>query len=109
MSTFLRRGVSGFSVFLRSTKGQANLKGLAVAARGKALGKQWRALTAAQRAEFVRKGAKQIVRVAYATKERPPRKLTAYNKFIKANYSKVASLPFNTRLKALAKLFKATA
>ena len=95
-------------MFLRATKGQANLKGLPVAARGKALGQQWRALTVAQRAEFVSKGAKQTVRVN-TTKVTKPRKLTAYNKFVKANYSKVASLPFKLRLKALAKLFKAPA
>lgn len=45
-------------------------------------------------------------RVVYEKKTRKPRELTAYQKFVKANYDKVRDKPFKERLSHLAKMWK---
>ena len=103
-ATRIAMGVSPYALFLKQTKGSISLLGLSATQRAKALGKQWRALPAAQKAEFVRKAK---THPAFPKRVRKARKAGPFAKFIQANYKSVKSLPFNQRLAALAKKFKA--
>jgi hypothetical protein len=104
-----KRALTGFAMFLKSTKGDKALNELAIPKRGKELGKRWWALSDAERAAFVAKGKKCLVTFTPRAKrvKKCTRKPTAYSKFVKANYSKVASLPFKQRFAGIAKLWKA--
>ncbi len=108
LSSF-KRPLTGYAMFLKSTKTNSKLNALPVAKRGKETGRMWRALSAAEKAAFVAKGQKTLVTVTRKAKNaaRKPRKPSALNLFYKANYSKVASLPLTKRFGALAKLWHA--
>ena len=95
--------LNGFSLFLRKTKGDPSLAGLPIAQRGRRLGKMWRALPASERAALSQKA--RVTKIA--PKVKPARKPHPFRQFIKKNYSKVADLPPQQRLKALAKMYKA--
>ena len=99
------RLISGYGAFLKTAaqkfKG-APKSDVTSGKVGRALGAQWKALSAAKKSAF----AKQGKRIKLAKKTR---KGSAFAKFVKKNYSKVTKLPFKKRLAALAKLWKASA
>ncbi len=100
------RTLPAFGVFLKQTKGQ--FTGIPATQRAKKLGSLYRNLSAADKAKLKAAGAKIKV-VPRVKAPKAPRKLTAYNRFVKANYGKVKNLPFSKRLGAIAKLWKASA
>jgi hypothetical protein len=95
------RTLSSFGAFLKQNKGLHLGAG-----RPQRLGKIWRALSTADKAKLAAAGAKIKVHPRVKAPKRP-RKLSAYNKFVRANYSKVKRLPHKQRLGAIAKLWKA--
>lgn len=105
--TPLRRAVSSFAVFIvQAAKNKAlseKLSKLSIGARGKELGKLWRGLSAAEKAKF----ASIAKQTKFAPRKRVARKANSFNKFVKANYGKVKSLPTTKRFAAIAKLWKA--
>ena len=95
---------SSYSMFLKSMSGDSRLTGLDVVARGRVLGKVWRALPDAKKQAF----AAQAKGILFAARPRVARKRsTAYATFTKANLHHVAHLPGRQRFAAIAKLWKA--
>ena len=96
--------VSPYAIFLKQQKGQ--FMGLPVRVRSRKVAAVYHALPAAAKAKL----AAEAKRTPYVRKPKPvrkPRKLTAYNKFVRANYASVAKLPYKQRLGALAKKWAA--
>jgi hypothetical protein len=96
-------GVSPFTIFLKQSATNPKLAGLAIGARGKAVGRLYRALPAAELAKLKAVASKTVFRrkIKRAPKKRVP---GAWNKFVQANMKKVAKLPVKHRFAALAKL-----
>jgi hypothetical protein len=103
-----RRRMSSYGVFLKDNAKNTLLAGKPVSVRGKTLGQMWRALSTKDKKAYQSRAATAFytpkVKVQKAKK---PRKASAFARFVKANYSKVHRLPFNQRLAALAKLYRA--
>jgi hypothetical protein len=107
LSSF-QRPLTGYAMFLKSTKTNPALNALPIAKRGKETGRMWNSLSAAEKAAFVAKGQNTLVTVTRKEKKaRKTREPSALNLFYKANYSKVANLPLTKRFGALAKLWNA--
>jgi hypothetical protein len=100
------RNLTSFGLFMRMTAKDAALNALPVAKRGKALGKMWRALPAAQKKTMAAQAKKVLVKPK-APKVKKARKPTAYNLFVKKNYASVKNLAPKQRLAAIGKMWKA--
>ena len=107
--TYRRVGVTGLCLFMKATKGHAALAGKVGGARSRALMKLWHALPAAQRELFTSKGAKTAVKVTRRCVSGWTHKPNDYNKFVKAHYKRVMSLPATKRMTALSKLYRKSA
>jgi hypothetical protein len=98
--------ISSFSLFMKDTRHHPKLKGLAIPARGRMMGKLYRALTPQKLQELKKRAAK--VKAAKRSPRRPsryPRVLHKYNKFVKANWNTVTGTACQ-RMKALAAKWK---
>ena len=100
---------SGFTVFIKQAyKNKAMLKELSVlpiTARGRLLGKKYRALPATEKKKLAAAASKiKVVRRKKTTKKRA---LSAYNKFVRqaSKSAAIKALPFNKRMAAIAKLW----
>jgi hypothetical protein len=100
------RRMPPFGLFMKENAGSKALAGKPGAARGKAMGKMWRALSEQERQAYFRR-SKTMVCTPKVKAPKKPRVAGSFAKFVKANYSKVHRLPFNQRLAALAKLYRA--
>ncbi len=101
----IKRRASKYTVFIMRNRGNALLKGMKPVQRSRAMSKMYKALTPAELSALEAQAKKTI----FVTKRKvkKARKLTAWNKFVKANYSKVKHLPNLQRLKKLGQMWKA--
>ncbi len=94
--------MNAFAVFARSawTLPKIASSNASFKAKSKVVHAAWKKLSPAAKARFASIAARTpLPRAA-------PRKLSPWQKHIKANYKKVAKLPFKKRLAALAKTYK---
>ena len=99
-----RYHATSYAMFLVATKGHPALAGVTGMSRGRAVGKMWRSLSAPAKQVFVDKAKL----TTFAPKVKVPRRPNAFATFTKTNYHSVRHLPHDQRLKAMAKLWKAT-
>lgn len=98
------RALSAFGAFLKQTKGKFPNFG---AKRAQIITAKFNALSAEKRAELKAIGLKS--RFTAPRKVKSNRKLTKYNKFVKANIGKFANLSTRKRMTAVAKLWQKSA
>ena len=96
------RTLQAFGLFMKLTAKNPMLRSLPIPKRGRALGKIWRGLPAAQKLALQTK-ARTIIVPPKPPKIRMPRKPSPFAKFVKLNYNTVRHLPFKQRLRVLAK------
>ena len=94
------RPLSSYGLFLKLTKSNPALNKLPIRQRGRALGKLWQLVPPQQKKALAAK-ARTILVPRKAPKVRKPRKPSAYNRFVQANYGKVRKLHYLKRLKVL--------
>ena len=97
------RRPTSFGAFIKIHKKSPVLAGLSIPQRGRALGKMWRALPAAQKKAIAAKAKTMPKMKARVRKQRKP---TAYNLFVKKNMKSVMHLKNTKRFAALSKMFK---
>ena len=95
------RVLNGFGAFLKATKGGAFPS--SPKARAKAVAKAWRALSAAEKANYAKIGKKTVVK----PKAKKARKAGPFAKFVKKNFKTVRGTA-PQRVQALAKKWKAS-
>ena len=100
--TPVRCAVSPYTIFMKQTAKHPKLQGLPIEKRGRKLASMYRALSSAEKSRLAAAGAKAPTPKRRVPK---PRKPNAWAKFVRANHSKVANLPFKKRLSALFKLY----
>ena len=93
--------VGAYSLFMKESAGHPNLLGLTVPQRGKTLHKLFTSLSASEK-KALDKRASSITWVRKPKAPKAPRKPSAYNKFVKKNWSTVQGTA-PQRLKAIAK------
>ena len=86
--TNILKAVSPFAVFIKRFGNSAELAGLKITARGRKLGKMYRALSRAELAKLKAEAAKTTFPKKRVVPKQP-RKPSAYNLFVKRNWNTV--------------------